>query len=566
MKSVKITIHIFTLGLALFGWTEASQAADCYVDSARVDNSGNGLSLSSAKKYITSCFPVINSGDTVWIQDGTYTNSADFIGYDPGVTAPPNGPGVGSGDGRFTIVRAINEGQVTIRRTETGGAANLAGNSSWIKFHGIIFEAQGSGYGNYAWTATGDGNSGGSHHIYLYRCGFFANTGGSSTMWTSADYMLIEECYVWGRGRYGIHFHQPGRNQVARRNVVRLDDADGGGNPIHGFQSYGGRNVEFQNNIILDQDARYWTSTIYPYSGFSARDEDNNAFAGDNVAWRGDIALNLKNSAADSYVGGQDFIIGYVAGSNSTPVTNMTVENSVAWDLDEGYGALGNAGATGQNVIFKNVTIGDIKDTALSQLGDGIRSLQSANGSIKNAIVYKGRRSQFNDCDGAVSYSNANSGGLGSPNFFNMPAPTVGITTYDPTQNGLEYLPRIESGSNLASAGENSQRVGAELTKQYGVSGTFYGEAGYADLTNEDLWPFPYEDQIKADMSSHNPASGPSGTRGFAASGNGLYGGPITLTSYVWEYLGNPCPAEICGGQAPSDTTAPSAPQGLSVN
>ena len=30
------------------------------------------------------------------------------------------------------------------------------------------------------------------------------------------------------------------------------------------------------------------------------------------------------------------------------------------------------------------------------------------------------------------------------------------------------------------------------------------------------------------------------------APGNGLYGGPITLTSYIWEYLGNPCPVGVC--------------------
>jgi len=34
--------------------------------------------------------------------------------------------------------------------------------------------------------------------------------------------------------------------------------------------------------------------------------------------------------------------------------------------------------------------------------------------------------------------------------------------------------------------------------------------------------------------------------RGFAGDGNGLYGGSITLTSYIWEYLGNPCPSDIC--------------------
>ncbi|MEA3360776.1 MAG: Ig-like domain-containing protein, partial [Thermodesulfobacteriota bacterium] len=38
--------------------------------------------------------------------------------------------------------------------------------------------------------------------------------------------------------------------------------------------------------------------------------------------------------------------------------------------------------------------------------------------------------------------------------------------------------------------------------------------------------------------------------------GNGLYGGPITLTSYIWEYLGNPCPIEFYGTTAlPTVTT-----------
>ena len=36
------------------------------------------------------------------------------------------------------------------------------------------------------------------------------------------------------------------------------------------------------------------------------------------------------------------------------------------------------------------------------------------------------------------------------------------------------------------------------------------------------------------------------GNIGFCADGTGLYGGNITLTSYIWEYLGNPCPQEIC--------------------
>jgi Divergent InlB B-repeat domain len=93
---------------------------------------------------------------------------------------------------------------------------------------------------------------------------------------------------------------------------------------------------------------------------------------------------------------------------------------------------------------------------------------------------------------------------------------------------------------------------GANLTKRMGVSGTRWGEPGYNQLTTEDLWPWPYEAKIREVFREANPV--PSGNmpstnntkRGFAADGNGLYGGPITLTSYIWEVLGTPCPATVC--------------------
>jgi Divergent InlB B-repeat domain/Dockerin type I domain len=93
---------------------------------------------------------------------------------------------------------------------------------------------------------------------------------------------------------------------------------------------------------------------------------------------------------------------------------------------------------------------------------------------------------------------------------------------------------------------------GAVILKRWGVSGTRWGETGYDQLTSEDLWPWPYQDKIKSVFREANPP--PSGNspatndtlRGFAASGTGLYGGPITLTSYIWEFLGTPCPASAC--------------------
>ena len=145
-------------------------------------------------------------------------------------------------------------------------------------------------------------------------------------------------------------------------------------------------------------------------------------------------------------------------------------------------------------------------------------------------------------------------------------------TNQDPN---LIYLPRIENNNallkNTASDGGD---IGANIVKRIGVSGTLYGEPGYDTETDENLWPWPHEDVIKRKMRAYS-YTGPtssgetatlSGNRGFAASGNGLYGGPITLTSYIWEYLGNPCPEDICNYGDPGDTTAPGAPSGLAVN
>lgn len=114
------------------------------------------------------------------------------------------------------------------------------------------------------------------------------------------------------------------------------------------------------------------------------------------------------------------------------------------------------------------------------------------------------------------------------------------------TQTNSLILPN----AGLANLLVNS--AGATITMRMGVSGTLWGEPGYDQLTNESLWPWPYEDKIKAVFAETNaPPSGYSPStnntkRGFAADGNGLYGGPITLTSYIWEFLGTPCPANVC--------------------
>lgn len=112
----------------------------------------------------------------------------------------------------------------------------------------------------------------------------------------------------------------------------------------------------------------------------------------------------------------------------------------------------------------------------------------------------------------------------------------------NPLANGLRYLPQIETGAFLSTAGEDGTAVGAQILKQYGKSGTMWGDAGYNELQdgiggrdNVSLWPFPNEALIREKMAA-----------------------PITLTSYVWEYLGSPCPEWIYVNF--TDANPPAAP------
>jgi hypothetical protein len=138
-------------------------------------------------------------------------------------------------------------------------------------------------------------------------------------------------------------------------------------------------------------------------------------------------------------------------------------------------------------------------------------------------------------------------------NAFFPASQTIGTNAVTATASTLKYIVRPEPASVLIGAGSGGGDIGADVTKQYGVSGTRYGEAGYDQKTNVALWPWLHEDVIKAVFAEANPA--PSSAtpntntpaRGFAAAGNDAFGKPLTLTRYIWQYLGNPIPAEIYG-------------------
>ena len=124
-------------------------------------------------------------------------------------------------------------------------------------------------------------------------------------------------------------------------------------------------------------------------------------------------------------------------------------------------------------------------------------------------------------------------------------------------KTSLKYLIQIEDNSDLSGAASDSGDIGATMLKQYGKSETLWGTTGYNLLqdgtsgqADVDLWPFPNEDIIKEKMAAYSYDSGSlTGARGFCAdtANPRTDTGKITLTSYIWEYLGNEIPDSIYG-------------------
>lgn len=511
--------YLITIWILLFA---TSALADTHY--LATDGTDSGDCTGAACLTVQYAVQQMASGDVLEIADGTYTGNHITASVNP-----PDGPGIGSGDARFTIIKAENQGQVRLKST-SGHSVDLGSDSSYILFDGIVFEATAASNSNYAFTAQE-----GTNHIYARRCGFYGATGGASAFWYGGSYFLGEESYAWGNQRYGFHFHGSGsHHNVLRRCVARLDESDGGGNPIGGFMSYGSSDNEYQNCIALDMDRDDMSNVSYAMLGFlthayvSASEPDSS-----NNYWRGVIALNLKGTVNP----GGDYPFGVLNDSGSSPNHNSgnTVVNSVFFDIS-GKGASSNNADS--DLTISNTLVGEIAGTFGDSYGGSNVDL-----SIIDSIAYNWSRYAFNDIV-QPAYSAVYDGE--SDTIYNSTTEGANMQTGDPTSNGLLYLVRIESGSTLATAGNSGGQIGPTILKRYGVDGTFYGESGYNTLTEFDLWPFPYEDQIKIDMASYS--GGISGARGFAASGTQLDGvSDITLTSYIWEYLGNQMPSTIYG-------------------
>jgi len=475
-----------------------------------------------------AAFSGMSGGDTLIIRDGVYTGDMNVIDYSH---YPPDGFSES-----YTVIKAENGGEVSFDGENIRQMFYLNGGSStrsYMQFEGIVWCNSPSSLVSVV----------NSNHIKFLCCGAY-DAGGSGKCCdgfsaSHSSHVLFEDCWAFGAGRKNFYIAKFAEKVICRRCVVRHDRHylyDG----QDSFMAYDAKEVEFQNCISIDgdRDNFYTSSSGDPENpaNFVTRNTDDGYVLSD-VYFRGCISI------------GNDIMIGG-AGSNNCGVQFI---DCIHWDSFYGTRMRGAGGS------FNHCTFGNIYGNTTWSPGC---YLEANSDPITNSIIYGvvnyygiwgGLGNDYNSLyNNNNNYRNISQG---PHDFCSENGTEIDPITGSPGNDisALKYLLRIEDSSNLDGAASDGGDIGATVLYKIGRDGTLWGEEGYNEVTTEPLWPFPNEDLIKEQMSSYYYTDGNGeirGGRGFCANDKQLNGvDDITLTSYIWEYLGNPIPTEIYGGE-----------------
>ena len=511
-----------------------------FVDGSMPDDTGDGTSWETAKKYLQSGLALMKGGDVLIIRDGVYTGEENIIDH---LHRPPNGQ-----PEAYTVIKAEHTGKVIFDGEDMRSLISINGEGMnqplYLQFEGLVFRNSSGVLADFVYV----------NHIKIIKCFFYEtdNSDGKyadSLFFRYSGYVLLEDCAIWGNGRYH-YFILDSDHFVLRRCIDRYDRGVAvGWSNMGSFRIYSTSNTELQNCITIDGDqSEYYLQhsdsgpvPAVPKSYWPAGANGPT----DNVHIIGSFALNNRGMSM------------YILSPQWSPENN-TIKNSVFW---EGYNGLWSRVERSESTLFEHLTVGKIK-TGIEY--SGVRGEYGYGIIARNNIIY-GCGTQSNDyaltwtdnpsnsSDHNVLYNNTNNyqtnhGAHPKPHDFC----SENGNEINPLNNSLKYLPRIESGSDLSGKASDGGDIGATILHRVGRDGTLWGEEGWNETTNESLWPYPNEGIIKEQMQIYSYDEDGDGVpeirgdRGFCVNDTGLYGGPVTLTSYIWEYLGNPCPPEIC--------------------
>ena len=508
---------------------------------------GTTLYMGAGETYtnLQSAMAAMSAGDTLIIRDGTYTGASNQI-----TTAnhPPESSTL------WTTIKAEHDGAVLFDGEYARCMFDVQGapspysalyNAHWV-FEGIIWGRASVG------VLVGIYNR---SYVKFLRCGGFdAGTGNAPVFFAGrCSYLLFDGCYSWGRGRssftaWGSDYNN---DHIIFRNLVSRIDRVLGEEPIYNFGMYSAQYGLVQNCIAIDtdQDDYYLNG-----SGDGTIGRTN---------WSGGISIpSTDRDANDIKIYNSIVFNSHIGGIYTTG--NNYHSYDVSWDNvvvanvrnlpDLNVNSWRGIRDTVSHITFVDGYLNG-NDTAGSH---GFSTYGTTDFYISNSIVARYTGPSDNVTYGLVGDYQAIYGNNSPFSSSGTPIGTHSLTTINPIWHAstnptgaLKYITRIESGSNLSGQGSTGD-IGANLTTLRGTTGALWGEAGYDSDTGVSMWPFPNESLIKAKMASYT-GGGVNGARGFAASGTQLDGtSEITLTSYIWEYLGNQMPSDIYGTTEPT--------------
>ena len=495
-----------------------AHAATYYVDGAGGSPGGNG-SAGSPVNTIKAGLALLSPGDTLIVRDGLYQGEANCLsGPYGGYDGFPSGAA-----GAYITIKAENYLGAVI---DGGEAYNpiFVWNASYLIFQNFLLRSTTRENGGANFRAQD------AHHIKVLDClsveAYFGH------FWfRNCHHTLVEDCAAFGRSAYSFcwvgEYEDYTRSQynLCRRCVARRDAhfyPDHQANHFASFVAYWADHTYFQNCLSLDgvhaedqgnvpDDDWIATTTFFTTNGAS------------NYEARGCLALNEPGQIASFSPGDSEEIV---------------FANNLAWMNDSSsFGVLAVSPRASYSVLGN--TLAGVRGAGDYQ-GSGVGVTEGNIGGVHDNVILGCRIGM----EGVAGPHGNNV--LANDNNYANTAPGPGDRVdLDPRASGLSYLPRIEPGSALASAGRDGGRAGAEILNRLGAGGALFGEAGWDQQTGESLWPWPHQDQLAQRMALYN-RHGVTGARGFAAGGAALDGGPVTLSSYIWEYLGNPCPDGWC--------------------
>ncbi len=522
----KIRLILPLLFFLLYG-SQSVLAATYYVATTGSDTNGLGTS-SLPWQTIGYGIGQMTSGETLIIKAGTYWGKTNFI--NSRLNSLPSGA-----PGNYTTIKAESPLTVVIKNDAPLNYYDnlLRIEGDYIHVDGVVIDMINQREPEYNAEVTGNYNK--ITQSLFRREGDVNEYGG----WVSilGDYNLVEDSAGVGAARYGFYTGGPtssASQNIFRRVVARVDYSNSL-QPKSAFAAYGNNDgydmhdVLFQNCIAIN-GRRGPTGSEQTYGGFYF---PKNAT---NVTVQGSIVLNNEAAHAGYFV-------------KELHGDNIRLEHSIAWDV---YGSSYIAGvringAGGPYFGMDHMTIGEAPVAYYNQ--DSAQQRVMSNTLFYNNVALStgsdyGWTTQTNNAFFPATQAAGNNAVIGNIN--------------------LKYILRAETGSALEGTANDNGNIGADVTQQYGVSGTLWGELGYNQRTTNDLWPWKHEDIIKQWFSVPNnppPGNVPSinnTVRGFTIA-NDQFGKNMTLSRYIWQYLGNEIPNGIY------NTSSISIPTGVSA-